>query len=297
VPPLRHDQFPEAIEPLPPSAMSASDRRLLVTLRPLTGYIGGKWHLRKVICPIIDADNHTCYVEPFMGMANVFLGRARHRRVEVLNDANDDVVNLFRLVQRHPLALIEEIRFALASRTEYSKLFRTDPTGLTDIQRAARFLYLRRHTFSGKDAYAAGFSASKATAKVFDAREVRRRIEALHDRLDRTVIECLDFAEVIDRYDGSQTYFYFDPPYWMRTHLYKGGSFRQEDFARLASRLKTVRGRWLLSINDEPEVRALFAWATVEEVQTPYHAAVKKRPILTTELLIRPKRRGRSAPT
>lgn len=260
-----------------------------MVLRPLTGYIGGKWNLRSVICPRVDADRHTCYVEVFLGMGNIFLGRQRRPRVEVLNDANGEVVNLFRQVQHHPAALIEELRFALTSRIEYTRLFRSPPGTLTEIQRAAQFLYLRRHTYSGKDPYERGFSAAKATAKVFDAGEVRRRIEALHERLDRVVIEHLDFAAAIAQYDGPRSFFYLDPPYWGRTSLYRHGTFRQPDFERLAACLRDVKGRWLLSLNDTPEVRGLFAFARIETTPTRYHAAVKRAPQQVEELLISPR--------
>jgi len=118
---------------------------------------------------------------------NIFLGRQRRRRVEVLNDANSDVVNLFRVVQRHGEALAAELRFSVASRTEYARLLRLDSADLTDIERAA-----------GKEPYVAG---SKTSAKVLDVGELTRRIEELRQRLDRVTIEALDFETILRRYD------------------------------------------------------------------------------------------------
>jgi len=257
-----------------------------MAVRPLTGYIGGKWNLRKVICPRIDADRHHCYVEPFVGMGNIFLGRQRRRRVEVLNDANGDVVNLFRVVQRHAEALAAELRFTIASRTEYARLLRLNPTDLTDIERAARFLVLRRLTYSGKEPYAAGFAWSKTSAKVIDVGELTRRIEVLRERLDRVTIEALDFEAILQRYDDRGTFFYLDPPYWGCTHLYRNGTFRQDDFGRLATSLRSLEGKWLLSINDRPEVRALLDWARIEVAETRYNASVGAKPFRIGEFLI-----------
>lgn len=256
-------------------------------LRPLTGYIGGKWNLRKVICPRVDAMDHTCYVEPFMGMANVFLGLEKRRRVEVLNDTNDDVVNLVRLVQRHGALLADEVASMLTSRTRYADLFHVKTNDMTDIQRAARFLFLRRLTYSGKEPYEYGFSHSSKTLKAFDADETGRRILALRERLNRVVIEHLDFADCVRRYDGEKTLFYLDPPYWGRTGLYPSGTFRQSDFDRLAETLKAVKGSWIMSINDTPEVRELFSWASIKSVDTVYAAAVGKGSQPARELIVR----------
>ena len=104
-----------------------------MAIRPLSGYIGGKWFLRKTLCPIIDATPHRSYVEVFLGMGNIFLGREKQSKVEVINDVNGEVVNLFRQVQRHPEALMAELRFALTSRREYHRLRILDPTALTEL--------------------------------------------------------------------------------------------------------------------------------------------------------------------
>lgn len=255
-------------------------------IRPLTGYIGGKWYLRATICPLLDAIPHTAYVEPFIGMGNVFLGRARRSRVEVINDANDDVATLFRVVQRHPQALCDAIRWQTGGRADYDRLFRIPPDTLTDIERAARFLVLRRLTFSGKDPYEAGFSVSATTFKGIDAPQIMQRIEALHARLARVTIERLDFLDVLKRYDRPQTLFYLDPPYWGCCHLYREGGFGQGRFSELAAALKEVKGRWALSLNDHPEVRKMFAWAALRQVETRYNAAVGAAPRAAQELLI-----------
>lgn len=256
------------------------------TIRPLAGYIGGKWFLRATICPLLDAIPHHAYVEPFIGMGAVFLGRAKRSKVEVINDANGDVATLFRVVQRHPQALCDTIRWQTGSRSEYDRLWRTRPETLTDIERAARFLVLRRLTYSGKDPYEAGFSTSPMTFKGLDAPRVMRRIEALHARLSRVTIEHLDFRGVLERYDRPQTLFYLDPPYWGCCALYREGGFTQARFGELADALRGLKGRWVMSLNDHPDVRKLFAWAAIRTVQTRYNAAVGKGSFDASEVLI-----------
>lgn len=257
-----------------------------MTIRPLAGYIGGKWYLRTTICPLLDAIPHHAYVEPFVGMGNVLLGRAKRSRVEVINDRNGDVATLFRVVQRHPQALCDVIRWQTGSRADYDRLFRTPPESLTDIDRAARFLVLRRLTYSGKDPYEAGFAVSASTFKGVDAPETMRRIEALHARLARVTIENLDFVDVLKRYDRPRTLFYLDPPYWGCCHLYREGGFNQARFAELAAALRDIKGRWVMSLNDRPEVRGLFSGAAIREVETRYNAKVGEGSQSVSELLI-----------
>lgn len=255
-------------------------------IRPLTGYIGGKWHLRKVIAPLIDRTKHTCYVEPFMGMCNVFLGRQVRPRVEVLNDRNNEVATLFRVVQRHPEELIRTISMQVSARAEYARLYATPPAILTDVERAARFLVLRRLTFSGQDAYTAGFATSRSRNKALAVNEMTRRIVALNTRLDRVTIENLDYLDVLRQYDGPDTLFYLDPPYWGCTHLYPNGGFVQRDFQTFATAVVAIEGRWIVSLNDTPEVRDLFKGAAFRQVATRYNANVGKGSAAATELLI-----------
>jgi hypothetical protein len=88
------------------------------------------------------------------------------------------------------------------------------------------------------------------------------------ERLSGVVIERGDFEEVLDRYDGRASFFYCDPPYWGHETLYCKGVFAREDFERLAAALGRLKGRFLMSIGDTPEVRAIFARFRIEEVAT-----------------------------
>ncbi len=70
-----------------------------------------------------------------------------------------------------------------------------------------------------------------------------------------------------------QTLFYCDPPYWGSEDTYGKAIWTQEDFARLADRLRQVKGRWIVSLNDVPEVRAAFRGCRLVPVKTTYTIA------------------------
>lgn len=97
-------------------------------LQGLAPWLGGKRALAKRIIREIMRVPHRCYAEPFIGMGGVFLRRPRRAEAEVINDASDDVVNLFRIVQRHPAALFAELAGRLMSRAEPSWSARRDWT-------------------------------------------------------------------------------------------------------------------------------------------------------------------------
>ena len=84
------------------------------------------------------------------------------------------------------------------------------------------------------------------------------------------VIECLGWAEFIDRWDRKEMLFYLDPPYWNGESDYGKGVFGRADFAALAKRLRRLKGRFILSINDVPEVREAFSGFKLAPVSLTY---------------------------
>src|SRR5882762_141845 len=109
-------------------------------------YIGGKNRLAKKIIEIFP--RHTTYVEPFAGGAQVLFHK-EPSAVEVLNDLDGDIANLFRVCQSHHEELIRCMKFMLVSRNWFAVVKAQNAATLTDIQRAARFLYLQKNSFAG----------------------------------------------------------------------------------------------------------------------------------------------------
>lgn len=258
---------------------------VLPSANPPAPYLGGKRNLAKRLCAIIETIPHRAYVEPFVGMGGVFLRRATPAPVEVINDLSGDVANFFRVVRRHYEPLIEEMRWLIASRAEFDRLRALDPRLLTDIERAVRFLYLQRLTFGGKVA-GRTFGVRRDADSRFNLARLRAELKALRDRLEPVTIEQLDYAEVIRRYDGDRTLFYLDPPYDETTGY--GLEFGREDYVAMAAQLATIRGKFILSINDTPFVRASFAAFSIDEIETSWSVstAVAGRAKRVTELII-----------
>jgi DNA adenine methylase len=239
---------------------------------PAAGYIGGKRNLASRLTRIIDAQPCDLYAEPFVGMGGIFLRRRRRPRAEVINDISGDVATFFRVLQEHYPYLLDMLRFRVASRAEFDRLNALPAERLTDLQRAARFLYLQRLAF-GRKVSGRNFGVDAGQGARFNVSKLEPVLAEIHERLAGVVIEQLPFADFIRRYDRPGTLFYLDPPYWGCETDYGQDVFARADFERLAEQLRGIRGRFLMSINDTPGVREVFAGFQMLEFDTTYTLA------------------------
>jgi DNA adenine methylase len=240
--------------------------------QPPAAWIGGKRTLAPRLVKMIAEIPHQLYAEPFVGMGGVFFRRRSVPRAEVINDRNGDVVNLFRILQRHYPQFMDTLKFQVTSRREFERLKACDPSTLTDLERAARFIYLQKLAFGGKVA-GQSFGVDTGRSARFNLTRLAPLLEDVHERLAGVVIENLDWLDFIDRYDRPGTLFYLDPPYFGSEGDYGKSLFDREQFRLMRERLERVRGRFILSINDHPEVRETFAAFPRIEIGLTYSVA------------------------
>lgn len=254
-------------------------------VQPLAAWLGGKRLLAGRVGKLIAATPHQTYAEPFVGMGGVFFRRGHRAKGEVINDASQDVVTLFRILQRHYVPFLEMLRWQLTSRAEFERLAAQPPGTLTDLERAARFLYLQRTAFGGK-VMGQSFGVNYDRPARFDITKLVPMLEAVHERLAGVAIECLGWEAFITRYDRPGTLFYLDPPYWGNESDYGEGLFGRQDFTRMAGVLAGIKGRFILSLNDRPEVRACFRGFAMKPVDVTYTAGGGRNAQKAGELLI-----------
>ena len=255
----------------------------LTARSPLAGWMGGKSRLSRRIVSMLP--EHVCYCEPFAGAAWV-LFRKEESHVEVINDINREIVTFYRVIQHHLEEFVRYFKWVLISRDEFERLKRVGPDTLTDIQRAARFYYLQQMCFGGRMDDRPTFGYAAVRGPKLNLLRIEEQLSAAHLRLARTYIECLPYHEVIKRYDKAGTLFYIDPPYWDCEEYYGKGKFCREDFSVLAEMLAKIEGKFILSLNDKPEVRELFAGFTFDEAEVAYTCSNGKN-LKSPELLIR----------
>lgn len=253
-------------------------------VKPAAGYIGGKKQLAKTIVAAIERIPHETYAEPFVGMGGVFLRRRRPRKGEIINDRSGDVATFFRILQRHYVPFMDMLKWQITGRAEFERLKATDPSTLTDLERAARFLYLQRTAFGGKVA-GRNFGVDAAGAR-FNVAKLAPMLDELHERLAGVTIECLPWAEFIRRYDRPGVLFFLDPPYFGGEKDYGAGLFERSEYAQMAEVLRALKGRFIMSINDVPEIRKTFAGFRLRPVRLTYSVARSNKAHQARELII-----------
>ncbi len=244
----------------PPKTTTAKSKPLKSPL----GYLGGKSRLAKRIVEKIPA--HTCYVEPFCGGAWVYFTK-EPSTVEILNDRDGELANFWNVIRHHLPEFLRYLDFTIVSREDFLREKEQNPALLTDVQRAVRYYRLQRMGYGGR-VVKRTFGTSSTRPNSLNLQSVEERLGDAHKRMARTTIENLDACDCITRYDTPETFFYIDPPYWNAD--FYAVSFKDEDFKRLATTLKSIKGKFLLSLNDTPEVRNIFAGFNIETIVTKY---------------------------
>ncbi len=211
--------------------------------------------------------------------------RKDESQVEILNDINLELITLYRVIKHHLEEFMKHLKWILVSRDEFERFRAMAPETLTDILRAVRFYYLLRNGYSSRIPKPA-FSISTLKRSNFNILRMEEELSLAHMRLGRVYIENIPYEKVIARFDRPHTFFYLDPPYYGCEDYYGKEIFDREDFARLASILNGISGRFIMSINDTPEIRSLFSSFRTIKAPTTYLAGGAHHKKKVTELLI-----------
>ena len=248
-------------------------------------WVGGKGNLLWII-DLLAPISYDCFVDVFGGSGTVTLSRPpRPNCVEVYNDVNRDLVNLFKCARDRPLALVKELSYLpLHSREEFENLCRfleqenfqenylqeemeiareyfspeeserlcrilTDRAELGDVKRAAAYFRKQRESYNGGGRVFAG--------KPVDVTRFFRLIWDCSRRLKDVVLECRDFSPLTCQYDKPDTFFYCDPPYFEAEKFYDA-LFTREDHLRLHEVLSQRKGYVMVSYNCCEFIRELY---------------------------------------
>lgn len=230
---------------------------------PIIPWIGGKRRLAETLIPQFPP--HTCYVEVFAGGAALYFLRPP-AQVEVINDINGELINLYRVVKHHLEEFVRQYKYALSSRLVFKWMQDTPPETLTDVQRAARFFYLQHNCFGAR--VQGQTYGTATTAPPINFMRIEENLSAAHLRLSSAFIENLEWSKCIDRYDRPHTFFYLDPPYW-ETEGY-GVDFGIEQYEKMSAMLRAIKGRAIVSLNDHPDIRRIFDGFYIETADIKY---------------------------
>jgi DNA adenine methylase len=251
-------------------------------MKSFLSYLGGKSLLANKI--ITQIPEHTCYCEVFAGAAWL-LFKKEESKVEIINDINTDLVTLYRVVKNHLEEFIRYLKWILVAREEFDRFRKENPETLTDIQKAVRFYYLLRAGY-GSRIKNPTISLRTTHRPNLNLLRIEEELSAVHLRLSRVYIECMHYERLIERLDKPSTFFYLDPPYYGCEDYYGDGIFSREDFGRIAEILGGIEGKFIMSINENKQIRSIYKRFNIKEVNTTYLVGGANKKKNVTELLI-----------
>jgi DNA adenine methylase len=230
-------------------------------------YFGGK---SRLAASIIDRfPKHKTYAEVFGGAAWVLFKKAPSQ-VEVLNDLDRHLMNFYRVTKYHPDALADEVAGLQPGRDVFRHLREElERPAMTDIQKAAAYYYVQRQAFAGRP-NRPSLATSAGRPVRCRAAVARRVLPQVAERLKEVMLENLAWERFLKLYDTPDTFFFVDPPYI--GHNEYRHNLTPAGFEALAAALKNLKGRFLMTHTDRPEIRRLFAGLTVEAVEVAYSA-------------------------
>ena len=259
-------------------------------------YPGGKAKLKTQIVSKIeqianDSPPFDTYIEPFFGGGSVCFASMKSPafdKVEriMMADADLALVNLWDMVIHDPETLISKIKSYTPTVDDFYsfKELLSDPVTVRYMDRQeSGFMKLAIHqmSFSGLGVKAGGpiGGASQQSAYGVDCRwspdSMIKKIYKCHKTLSsrNARIYPIDFSYLLYRpwiKENSTPFVYLDPPYYEKGNDLYANAFTDNDHKRLRDALKIAKYKWLLSYDDCPEVRELYKWATIEEIDVNY---------------------------
>ena len=216
-------------------------------------WVGGKKALRDAVLARFPT-YYERYIEVFGGAGWVLFYKPPGGEMEVFNDYNSNLVNLYRCVRDKPNKLRYTLRYVLNSREDFDWIASLHKRGLfsrfRDVDRAAKFYQLIRYSYaSSLDSFACQPHSMWSDFP---------QIDMAARRLQKVVIENRDFEKLIRQYDRPVSFFYCDPLYFATENYYKDVGFTKKDHIRLRDTLLGCSGKFLVSYNDCPEIRDLW---------------------------------------
>lgn len=236
--------------------------------RPLLRYHGGKWILGKWISTYLP--KHRVYVEPYCGAASVLLNKERSY-AEVLNDLDQEIVNLFRVMRSSETAnqLVQLLHFTPFSRVEFLESYEIV---IDDPVEQARRTIIKAFMGFGSNAIhrRSGFRADSnrsGTTPAHDWANYAKSLPYIVDRLRGVVVENKPALDIVKQFNRGDCLLYVDPPYVKSTRD-KGKDYTfemsDEDHEELCDRLLETDSMVVLSgYQNEIYAEKLNRWVCV----------------------------------
>ena len=231
-------------------------------------WAGGKFYARKLILECML--EHKNYCEPFVGGGSIFFAKDRVDS-NILNDKDDELVNCYQVIRDDLEDLIELLNGVPASK-ELHGYYKNEYKPKTDLERAFRYYYLNRVSYSGimnmKNCYW-GYGEKYSMRP----ENWPPHLRTVSDRLQGVEFRCEDFESLIDGLEDG-TFLFVDPPYYNADqNKFYEHFFNLDDHVRLTECLRRNSQRldFLITYDNSEEVRELYSWChSIEDKEWNY---------------------------
>ncbi|MDN8593200.1 DNA adenine methylase [Paenibacillus sp. 11B] len=214
-------------------------------------WFGGKHFLSRDLIPLIP--EHHCWADVFGGGAHMTIGKKRST-VEVFNDTDEELINFLMVLRTHKAELIENLSSLPTSRSLFER-WQYEQLPADSFERAVRWFYLLRQCIIPANGIKSGWRSGKIKNTANDYQNAVSKLHEFEKRFSRVMIECLDYKEIIKRYDSERTFFFIDPPYKNREHYYKGAF---NEHVQLADMLNNIKGKAMVTYYGDPLILDLY---------------------------------------
>lgn len=255
------------------TTLNANDYRFssMDGTRPFLRYPGSKFRAAKYIEPFWTSVSFDEYREPFLGCGAIFF-RMPKAKISWLNDVDKDLIDTFNVVSTPTLRkkLLEMVYGINPTKELFEKLKTWKPQGI--IERAYRYFFINRTSYSGiMNMPNWGFHPIKS---VQADKWVDRIIEAGLKLESKVKITNLSYSEVITKESNERVWLFLDPPYFKadQKRAYSN-SFTYSDHLQLEKLLRKTNHLFCLTYDNCDEIKELYSWAYIHEVEWRYHTA------------------------
>ncbi len=260
-------------------------------------YPGGKSKLKKSIVEIVKTyyKTNNCYtscryIEPFFGGGSVGRELLNSICLIAINDYDIGVAAFWHALINDTQELCEHVHSFkphVDSFYEFKNIFLEDDLRDAVLVRGEYSLTylgfmkmaLHQMSFSGlgvKSGGPLGGASQDSPYKIgcrWNPDNIQKNIWKLKQKLSRISVfnntcSCDDFEIFINNVlkESEQNFIYLDPPYYKKGPELYQFSFDMDKHKRLANMLRKISCPWLLSYDCSEEIRELYDWAVVEEI-------------------------------
>lgn len=237
-----------------------------------------------------NAQNSRTVYEPFAGTASITFYLLENKMVDyyLINDIDEDIIALWKTVKNNPKKLIQAIQSYTPSVKDFYEF--KENTGKTVFEKAFHKLVLHQISYSGLGSMAGGPMGGKSQMSKYgvDCRWYPKKLEAGILKCSKLLnsvkgdITSNSWEQTVNTAIKNHGFIYLDPPYFVKgNELYVNGGVEHE---LLAEKLKQSND-FVLSYDDTPEIRKMYAWAKINKIGVRSHLHHK----MITDVAITPK--------